>query len=161
MGLVCKEAAMKMFRALILTVSLFGWMAIAGAQSTSGSSLSTDAERLAIDCPPGKVKEAVPAPTTGGMGTPSGTGTGSGIAARPSEGGPQRVEGDIKQIESTRTERGIRVGDVQLWVEPNTAVLVNCEQALVSDLQQGMRVKAAYEVKDGRNVARVIEAEKQ
>ena len=29
------------------------------------------------------------------------------------------------------------------------------------DLQQGMRVKAAYEVKDGRNVARVIEAEKQ
>jgi hypothetical protein len=32
---------------------------------------------------------------------------------------------------------------------------------LVSDLQQGMRVKAAYEVKDGRNVARVIEAEQQ
>jgi hypothetical protein len=71
------------------------------------------------------------------------------------------VEGDIKHIESTRTERGILVGDVQLWVEPNTAVLVNCEQALTSDLRQGMRVKAAYEVKDGRNVARVIEAEKQ
>jgi hypothetical protein len=71
------------------------------------------------------------------------------------------VEGDITQIESTRTERGIRVGDVQLWVEPNTAVLVHCEPALVSDLQQGMRVKAAYEVKDGRNVARVIEAEKR
>jgi hypothetical protein len=95
------------------------------------------------------------------MGTPSGMGTGSGIAARPSESGPQRVEGDIKHIESTRTERGILVGDVQLWVQPNTAVLVNCEQALTSDLQQGMRVKAAYEVKDGRNVARVIEAEKQ
>jgi hypothetical protein len=85
--------------------------------TASGSSLSTEAERLAIDCPPAQVKEAVPAPS-GGMGTPSGTGTGSGIAARPSEGGPQGVEGDIKQIESRRTERGIRVGDVQLWVEP-------------------------------------------
>jgi hypothetical protein len=151
---------MKMFIALTLAVSLVGWMASARAQPTSGSSLSTEAERLAIDCPPAKVKAAVPTPS-GGMGTPSGTGTGSGIAARPSEGGPQRVEGDIKHIESTRTERGILVGDVQLWVEPNTAVLVNCEQALTSDLQQGMRVKAAYEVKDGRNVARVIEAEKQ
>ncbi len=150
---------MKMFIALTLAVSLFGWMAIDGAQPTSGSALSTDAEGLAIDCPPAKVKEAVPAPS-GGMGTPSGTGMGSGIAARPSEGGPQRVEGTITQIESTRTERGIRVGDVQLWVQPNTAVLVSCEQALTSDLHQGMRVKAAYEVKDGRNVARVIEAEK-
>jgi hypothetical protein len=151
---------MKMLIALTLAMSLVGWMAIAGAQPTSGSSLSTAAERLAIDCPPAQVKEAVPAPS-GAMGTPSGMGTGSGIAARPSEGGPQRVEGDIKQIESTRTERGILVGDVQLWVEPSTAVLVNCEKALTSDLQQGMRVKAAYEVKDGRNVARVIEAEKR
>jgi hypothetical protein len=71
------------------------------------------------------------------------------------------VEGEIKQIESTRTERGILVGNVQLWVEPSTAVLVSCEKAVTSDLQQGMRVKAAYEVKDGRNVARVIEAEKK
>jgi hypothetical protein len=151
---------MKTLIALTLIVSLGGWMAIAGAQQTSGSSPATGVERLAIDCPPAKVQEAVPAPS-GTMGTPSGTGTGSGIAARPSEGSPQRVEGEIKQIESTRTERGILVGNVQLWVEPNTAVLVGCEKALTNDLQQGMRVKAAYEVKDGRNVARVIEAEKK
>jgi hypothetical protein len=150
---------MKTLIALTLAASLVGWTAIAGAQQTSGS-LPTSAEMLAIDCPPAKVKEAVPAPS-GVMGTPSGTGTGSGIAARPSAGGPQRVEGEIKQIESTRTERGILVGDVQLWVEPATAILVSCEKALTSDLQQGMRVKAAYEVKDGRNVARVIEAEKK
>jgi hypothetical protein len=151
---------MKMFIALTLAVNVVGWIAIAGAQPASGSSLSTDAERLAIDCSPAKVMKAVPAPS-GGMGTPSGTGTGSGIAARPSEGDPQRVEGTITQIESTRTERGIHVGDVQLWIQPNTAILVSCEPALTSDLQQGMRVKAAYEVKDGRNVARVIEAAKQ
>ena len=151
---------MKTLRALALTLSLLGWTAIAGAQHTSGGSPATGAARLAMDCPPAKVQEAVSA-TSGVMGTPSGTGTGSGIAARPSEGGPQRVEGEIKQIESTRTERGILVGNVQLWVEPSTAVLVSCEKAVTSDLQQGMRVKAAYEVKDGRNVARVIEAEKK
>ena len=151
---------MKTLIALTLAVSLAGWMAVAWAQSTSGGAPATGAEMLAIDCPPAKVQEAMSA-SSGVMGTPSGTGTGSGIAARPSEGGPQRVEGEIKQVESTRTERGILVGDVQLWVEPNTAVLVSCEKALTSDLQQGMRVKAAYEVKDGRNVARVIEAEKK
>ena len=151
---------MKTLITLTLTMSLVGWIAIAGAQQISGSSPTIGAEKLAIDCPPAKVQEAMPAPS-GAMGTPSGTGTGSGIAARPSEGSPQRVEGEIKQVESTRTERGIRVGDTQLWVEPSTAVLVGCEKALTSDLQQGMRVKAAYEVKDGRNVARVIEAEKK
>ena len=149
---------MKTLIALTLAVSVVGWAAIAGAQQPSGSSPATGVERLAIDCPPAKVQEAMQAPP-GTMGTPSGTG--SGIAARPSEGSPQRVEGEITHIESTRTERGIRVGDVQLWVEPNTAILVSCEKALTSDLQQGMRVKAAYEVKDGRNVARVIEAQKK
>jgi hypothetical protein len=32
---------------------------------------------------------------------------------------------------------------------------------VITDLQQGMQVKAAYEVRDGRNVAWVIEAEKR
>jgi hypothetical protein len=151
---------MKTLITLTLVVSFVGWTAVAVAQQTSAGLPTTGAEMMAIDCPPAKVKEAV-STSSGAMGTPSGMDTGSGIAARPSEGGPQRVEGEIKQFESTRTERGILVGDVQLWVEPNTAVLVSCEKALTNDLQQGMRVKAAYEVKDGRNVARVIEAEKK
>jgi hypothetical protein len=143
-----------------LSIGLAGWATIAGAQQPSGGSpATTGAEMLAIDCPPAKVREAVSAPAEA-MGTPSGTGTGSGIAARPSEGQSQRVDGEIKQLESTRTERGILVGDTTLWVQPSTAILVGCEKALISDLQQGMQVKAAYEVKDGRNVAWVIEAEK-
>src|ERR1051326_6848075 len=107
---------MKVLIALTLAVGLMGWVAIAGAQQTSGSSPAIGAANLAIDCPPAKVQEAVSA-SPGAMGTPSGTGTGSGIAARPSESSPQRVEGEITHIESTRTERGVRVGDVQLWVE--------------------------------------------
>ena len=150
---------MKGLVVVALVVGLAGWATIAGAQQTSGELPATGTERFAIDCPPAKVQEAAAA-TAGAIGTPSGTGTGSGIAARPSEGQPQRVEGAIKQIESTRTARGLLVGHVQLWVEPSTAILVGCEKALTNDLQQGMRVKAAYEVKDGRNVARVIEAEK-
>jgi hypothetical protein len=143
-----------------LAIGWAGWATIVGAQQLSGGSpATTGAEMLAIDCPPAKVREAVSAPAEA-MGTPSGTGTGSGIAARPSEGTSQRVDGEIKQLESTRTERGIRVGDMTLWVQPSTAILVGCEKAVITDLQQGMRVKAAYEVKDGRNVAWVIEAEK-
>ena len=152
-----------MKRLLVLTrsIGLAGWATIGGAQQPSGGSpATTGAEMLAIDCPPAKVREAVSAPSEA-MGTPSGTGTGSGIAARPSEGKSQRVEGDIKQLESTRTERGILVGDMTLWVQPTTAILIGCEKALINDLKQGMRVKAAYDVKDGRNVAWVIEAEKQ
>jgi hypothetical protein len=152
---------MKRLIVLTLSIGLAGWATIAGAQQPSGGSpATTGAEMLAIDCPPAKVREAAPAPSEA-MGTPSGTGAGSGIAARPSEGPPQRVQGEIQQLESTRTERGIHVGDLTLWVQPSTAILIGCEKALLNDLKQGMRVKAAYEVKDGRNVAWVIEAEKQ
>jgi hypothetical protein len=151
---------MKTLLVLTLSIGLAGWAPIVGGQQPSGGAPATPGvERLAMDCPPAKVREAVPAPSEA-MGTPSGTGTGSGIAARPSEGPPQHVQGEIKQLESTRTERGIHVGDMTLWVQPGTAILVGCEKAAVTDLQQGMRVKAAYEVKDGRNVAWVIEAEK-
>ena len=150
-----------MHRLIVVTlaIGLAGWATLAGAQQPSGGAPATGAERLAMDCPPAKVREAASAPAEA-MGTPSGTGTGSGIAARPSEGQSQRVEGEIKQLESTRTERGILVGDMTLWVQPSTAILVGCEKAVVTDLQQGMQVKAAYEVKDGRNVAWVIEAKK-
>jgi hypothetical protein len=151
-----------MNRLLVVTLSigLAGWATIAGAQQPSGGSPATSgAELLAMDCPPAKVREAVSA-SSEAMGTPSGTGAGSGIATRPSEGTTQRVEGEVKQLESTRTERGILVGDMTLWVQPSTAILVGCEKALLNDLKQGMRVKAAYEVKDGRNIAWVIEAEK-
>ena len=98
---------MKTLIALTLAVSLGGWMAIAGAQQTSGSSPATGAEMLAIDCPPAKVNEAVSAPS-GVMGTPSGTGMGSGIAARPSEGGPQRVEANRVDADRKRHPRGRR-----------------------------------------------------
>jgi hypothetical protein len=89
-----KEAAMKLLIALTLAVNLLAGTAIAGAQQTSGSAPITGAEQLAIDCPPAKVQEALSAAASV-MGTPAGTGTGSGLAARPSAGSPQRVEGEL------------------------------------------------------------------
>jgi len=95
------------------------------------------------------------------VGSPSGTGSGSGAEAVSGQGQMQRVEGPITQIDSSRTARGIEVGGVKLWVEPTTPVLLDCQQASVADLKQGTPVKASYEAKNGRNIAKVVEARRQ
>ena len=133
--------------ALIITASL---VATAGAQTPPSSMGARQ-----IDCP-------APATTgsPGAVGTPQGAGQGSGLTAMPSKG-EKRVEGSIKTIGSTRTNRVVEVADVKLEVEPTTAVLVNCKPATVADLKAGQKVKAVFEVKDSnRNVAMVIEAQR-
>jgi hypothetical protein len=150
---------MKAFVVLALVSIVVGGTTIAGAQQSSPTT-AAGGEIATIDCPAAAVKDA-PSASPGPVGTPSGAGTGSGIAARPSAGPPQRVEGQIEQIESTRTERGITVANVKLWIEPSTAILVGCQKAATDNLAKGTQVKALYEVKDGRNVAKVIEAQQK
>jgi hypothetical protein len=134
--------------ALIFAASLVA--GTAGAQTPAGSMAGRQ-----IDCPP-----TAPTGSTGAVGTPQGAGQGSGLTAMPSKG-EKRVEGSIKAIGSTRTNRVVEVADVKLEVEPTTAVLVNCKPATVADLKAGLKVKAVYEVKDSnRNVAMVIEAQR-
>jgi hypothetical protein len=134
--------------ALIFAASLV--VGTAGAQ-TPPSSMGT----RQIDCP-----ATAPTGSPGAVGTPQGAGQGSGLTAMPSKG-EKRVEGSIKAIGSTRTNRVVEVADVKLEVEPTTAVLVNCKPATVADLKAGLKVKAVYEVKDSnRNVAMVIEAQR-
>ena len=133
--------------ALIIAASLVATAAAQNPPSPMGA--------RQIDCP---------APTTtgspGAVGTPQGAGQGSGLTAMPSKG-EKRVEGSIKTIGSTRTNRVVEVADVKLEVEPTTAVLVNCKPATVADLKAGQKVKAIFEVKDtNRNVAMVIEAQR-
>jgi hypothetical protein len=110
-------------------------------------------QAMTIDCP----REAA-APAASGtqvVGSPSG----SGLSALPSEAQTQRVEGAIKAIDSSRTNRIIEVGDVKLEVEPTTVVLVRCKPATVADLKVGTQIKAAYEDKaPNRHLAKVIEA---
>ena len=70
------------------------------------------------------------------------------------------LDGEIKAISSTRTNRVVEVGNVKLEVEPATAVLMDCKPVTVADLKSGLKIKALYEVKDNnRYVAKVIEAQ--
>jgi hypothetical protein len=116
-----------------------------------GPSATTEGKGTTIDCPP-----AAAAKTPGGqIGNPSG----SGLNAMPSVSSLRRVEGPIRSIGSTRTNRIVEVGDVKLEVEPTTVVLVGCRPASMADLKVGSRVKAAYQVKEpNRQLATVIEA---
>jgi hypothetical protein len=110
---------------------------------------------MTIDCPP---EAAAEAPTA--VGSPQRTGSGSGLTAQPSVGAPQQIEGAITTISSTRTNRIVEVGDLQLEVEPSTVILVGCKPGSLADLKHGTKIKAAYERKaPDRTVATVIEAE--
>jgi hypothetical protein len=57
--------------------------------------------------------------------------------------------------------QSLEVGAVTLKVDPSTAVLVDCKRASMAELQEGAPAKAAYEERDGRNVATVIEVKSQ
>jgi hypothetical protein len=106
-----------------------------------------------IDCPPEAVTAA---PSRVVPGSPQG----SGLTAMPSAGSRQQVEGLIKAIDSTRTNRIVEVGEMKLEVEPSTVILVGCKVASVTDLKVGANVKVAYEMKEpNRHLATVIESQ--
>jgi len=125
--------------------------------STLNQASATPGKTMTIDCLPAA---AAGEPTGQAVGSPQGTGTGSGLIAMPSVGSPQRVAGTIQTIGSTRTNRAIEVSDLKVEVEPSTVILVGCKPGSMADLKQGSQIKAAYELKEpNRNVATVIEAE--
>jgi hypothetical protein len=105
-----------------------------------------------IDCPPAAVAGA----PSGQVVNPAGE-----RACHDAEhNSPQRVEGPIKAIGSTRTNRIVEVGEVKLEVEPSTVVLVGCKPASVADLKVGKKIKAVYQMKEpNRQLATVIEAQ--
>jgi hypothetical protein len=119
-----------------------------------------------IDCPASAAQSAsrsqgATTNQASGAGNPQGVGSGSGLSALPSEGAPKRIDGAIKTIGSTRTNRVVEVGDVKLEVEPSTVILVNCKPASVADLKVGSQIKATYESKEpNRLQATVIEAQR-
>jgi hypothetical protein len=132
------------------------------ANSPTAQSMTAGSKKvMTIDCPESavaKAEEQLPSGST--LGTPGGTGSGSGAEALPPQGEVKKVEGQIKNIDSSRTARAIDIGETKIWVEPSTPVLVNCQMASVADLKPGENVKAAYEEKAGRNVAKVVEAKR-
>jgi hypothetical protein len=150
----------------LAVMALTGLVAAASAQQASPTQ-----QGLTIDCPSsaaaqtptgsGSLSRAPGASApSGAIGSPQGAGTGSGLATLPTAQA-KRVEGEIKSVDSTRTNRIIEVGDVRLEVEPTTVILVDCQKGSTADLKEGTKIKAAYEVKsDNRNLATVIETQK-
>ena len=125
----------------------------------SGDGATIDCPAIAAESKPGQAPAA--AGPAAAVGTPQGTGTGSGLATQPSVEARKRAEGEIKKIDSTRTNRIIEVADVTLEIEPGTVILVDCKRASVAELKEGTKVKVAYEVKsNNRNLATVIETQK-
>jgi hypothetical protein len=150
----------KGFAASITTLACLAVLAAAGhaqqqpSQPQDAGQAGAAHQAMTIDCP--KEAAAPAAPGTQVVGNP----TGSGLSALPSEAQTQRVEGKIKAIDSSRTNRIVEVGDVKLEVEPTTVVLVGCKAATVADLKVGTQIKAAYEEKaPNRHLAKVIEAQ--
>jgi hypothetical protein len=149
---------------IIVAVAFVGRLATASLAQQSPSQPATPRQTptpsektMTIDCPP---EAAAETPTGQAVGSPQGTGSGSGLTALPSSRASQRVDGAIKTISSTRTNRILEVGDVTLEVEPSTVILVGCKPGSTADLLPGTKIKAAYEVKDAnRTVATVIEVE--
>ena len=72
------------------------------------------------------------------------------MTAMPGKG-EQRVDGEIKAISSTRTNRVVEVANVKLEVEPATAVLMDCKPVCGHDwrvgVATGLKIKAIYEMK--------------
>jgi hypothetical protein len=125
--------------------------------STLNQASAVPGKTMTIDCSPAA---AAGEQTGQAVGSPQGTGTGSGLTAMPNVGPPQRVAGAIQTIGSTRTNRIIEVSDLRVEVEPSTVILVGCKPGSMADLKQGSQIKAAYEIKEpNRKVATVIEAE--
>jgi len=144
----------------------------APAQTAPGASSAPTSgaaqQPTTIDCPASAAAPATgsatsttaPGGPSTGVGTPQGAGTGSGLATMPSVQASQRIDGQITSVGSTRTNRIIAVGDVKLEIEPSTIILVNCKRASTTELKEGSKVKAAYEVKnDNRNLATVVEVQ--
>jgi hypothetical protein len=151
--------------ALVIAMPLSFTMAVWAQQpgpTPSPAPVAGTAAAVTLDCPPAAGASAgmpgsSPTPSGSAVGTPQGAGRGSGLAAMPSSGPARRVEGTIEKIDSTRTNRIIEVGAVTLEVEPSTVILVECQRGSTADLKEGARIKAAYEVRNNRNMATVIE----
>lgn len=153
----------RMVSMIVTATCLAGLATVSFAQpsppspSTLHQAPAAPGKPMTIDCPP---TAAAREPTGQAVGSPQGAGTGSGLTAMPSSGPPQQVAGTIQSVSSTRTNRVIEVGDLKVEVEPSTVILVGCQPGSMADLNQGSKIKAAYEVKEpNRNVATVIEAE--
>jgi hypothetical protein len=128
-----------------------------GRKGRRGCLLVLAAAILAISAQPVQAQTAPPNPTREAPGTaPMPADPRAQIA--PEE---KLVDGPVKKVDaaSKTVEVGWFMGlfGTKMAVTEETRIAVNGAKGSLSDVREGERVKASYEVRDGRNVATSIE----
>jgi len=99
------------------------------------------------------------AQTTSPPGSPGASGLSPG--AMPSPPMEQSVDGSVKKVD--QASNTVQVGrlfgllSTTLAVTDDTQIAVEGAKGSLMDIQEGDKVKAAYEVRDGKNIAKSIE----
>ena len=115
-----------------------------------GLALGTFPAVAQVPAAPADSPAAVPAP-----GNPTNS---AEIAA--SSGKVEILEGSVKKVDPGAGTLQVTAGPLGnriLEVAEDTLIAVDGRQATLADLQEGAKVKAAYESRDGKNVATRIE----
>jgi Cu/Ag efflux protein CusF len=115
-----------------------------------GLALGTFPAAAQVPAAPADSPAAVPAP-----GNPTNS---AEIAA--SSGKVEILEGSVKKVDPGAGTLQVTAGPLGnriLEVAEDTLIAVDGRQATLADLQEGAKVKAAYESRDGKNVASRIE----
>jgi Cu/Ag efflux protein CusF len=115
-----------------------------------GLALGTFPAAAQVPAAPADSPAAVPAP-----GNPTNS---AEIAA--SSGKVEILEGSVKKVDPGAGTLQVTAGPLGnriLEVAEDTLIAVDGRQATLADLQEGAKVKAAYESRDGKNVATRIE----
>lgn len=86
----------------------------------------------------------------------------SAPATSPAEKRAAEVEGSVKKVDpgaqTVEVSSGIfGIMGRTLEVNDRTTIQMNGRQATLADIREGAKVKAAYEARDGKNVATMIE----
>jgi len=106
---------------------------------------------------------AAQAQTTAPTTPPSGAAGSSGLslAAMPRPPVEKSVDGPVKKVDAASNT--VQVGwlfgmlSTTLAVTDDTNIAVEGAKGVLTDIQEGDRVKAAYEVREGKNIAKSIE----
>lgn len=83
-------------------------------------------------------------------------------AAAPEAGSPREIEGMVKNVDPPTNTVHVVTGalflsGLTLHVTSDTRIVVDGQPAALRDIPKRAKVKASYEVRDGRYVARILE----
>jgi Cu/Ag efflux protein CusF len=98
-----------------------------------------------------------------GSSTPPGAYNSPSPSASPMPSAPQekQVQGEVKKVDpaakTVEVKRLLGLLSTKLDVTDDTNITIQGNKGSLQDLQEGAKVKASYEARDGKNIAKSIE----